>query len=135
LTNIIARLSEKLRPVVEDDALATLKTYVLNAALKQGLSQDTVVTAPRRWGPQLLVCHFEPKESLPTARLYFDHHIGKVPECQKCREEGFQDSLERVKWTLWHGKLDEALAKLAMLMKNITDTKKRSKLEAYNDYF
>ncbi len=62
-------------------------------------------------------------------------HIGKkFQNVRSAVEEGFQDSLERVKWTLWHGKPDKALAKLAMLMKNITDTKKRSKLEGLYDY-
>jgi hypothetical protein len=42
--------------------------------------------------------------------------------------------LERVKWTLWHGRPDEALAKLYRLMTNVADAKKRSKLEGLYDY-
>lgn len=122
--------------VAEDDALATLKTYVLNAALKQGLSQDTVVTALADGALNCWSVILSLKSHCQQLVSILDwFHIGKkFQNVRSAVEEGFQDSLERVKWTLWHGKLDEALAKLAMLMKNITDTKKRSKLEGLYDY-
>jgi len=37
--------SKSLALSAEDDHLATMKTYLLNAALKQGMKPDTVVTA------------------------------------------------------------------------------------------
>ncbi len=49
-------------------------------------------------------------------------------------EEGFKDTLEKVKWSLWHGKSDEALIKLELLMMNVTDSKKHKKLEGLYDY-
>ena len=49
-------------------------------------------------------------------------------------EDGDTETLERVKWTLWHGKSDEALAKLHMLMTTVTEAKKRSQLEGLYDY-
>ncbi|MGA7932358.1 MAG: hypothetical protein WCA35_02145 [Kovacikia sp.] len=49
-------------------------------------------------------------------------------------EEAFKDILERVKWTLWHGKAEEALSKLKILMTNVTDAKKRSRLEDLYNY-
>ena len=48
--------------------------------------------------------------------------------------DDFKESLERVKWKLWHGKSDEALPQLELLMTNITDPKKRSKLKGLYDY-
>jgi len=43
--------------------------------------------------------------------------------------------LEQVKWTLWHGKPQEALSKLELLMTmNVTDSLKRKKLEDLYDY-
>jgi len=36
-----------------DDDLATMKTYLLNAALKQGMVENTVVTAPPM-GPSIV---------------------------------------------------------------------------------
>jgi len=44
LTNIV-RLIARAWLSAEDDHLATMKTYLLNAALKQGMKPDTVVTA------------------------------------------------------------------------------------------
>jgi hypothetical protein len=62
-------------------------------------------------------------------------HIGKkFQNVRSAVEEGFKDTLERVKWTLWHGKPDEALTKLELLMTNVTDSKKRTKLEDLYDY-
>jgi hypothetical protein len=49
-------------------------------------------------------------------------------------EDGDKETLERVKWTLWHGRSDEALATLHMLMTNVADAKKRAKLEGLYDY-
>jgi hypothetical protein len=49
-------------------------------------------------------------------------------------DEAYTDTLERVKWTLWHGKAKEALDKLELLITNVTETKKRSKLQKLYDY-
>jgi hypothetical protein len=62
-------------------------------------------------------------------------HIGKkFQNVRSAVEDGYKETLERVKWTLWHGRPDEALAKLHMLMTTVTDAKKRSKLEGLYDY-
>jgi len=45
LISIIDRLRAKTVHSVLDDDLATMKTYLLNAALKQGMVENTVVTA------------------------------------------------------------------------------------------
>lgn len=49
-------------------------------------------------------------------------------------EEADKETLERVKWTLWHGKSEQALSKLKIMMTNVTDAKKHSKLEKLYDY-
>jgi uncharacterized protein (DUF4415 family) len=49
-------------------------------------------------------------------------------------EEADKETLERVKWTLWDGKSEQALSKLKILMTNVTDAKKHSKLEKLYDY-
>ena len=62
-------------------------------------------------------------------------HIGKkFQHVRSAVEDGDTETLERVKWTLWHGRPEEALAKLHMLMTNVTEAKKRSKLEELYDY-
>jgi len=46
----------------------------------------------------------------------------------------FEEALERAKWKLWHGQVDEALSKLALLKDNVTDEKKQSKLNGLYKY-
>jgi hypothetical protein len=48
--------------------------------------------------------------------------------------EGYTESLDRVKWSLRHGKSEKALSKLRLLTMNVTDTKKRKQLEDLYDY-
>jgi hypothetical protein len=48
--------------------------------------------------------------------------------------ENFSESLEKAKWSLWHGKVDESLQKLTLIRDNITDEQKRSKFKGLQDY-
>jgi predicted ArsR family transcriptional regulator len=119
-----------------DDELATIKTYVLNATHKQGMNQQTKVTAladgaSNCWSViSSLAPHCKQLESILD---WF--HIGKRFQTVKnALGAGFEDSLERAKWKLWHGKVDEALKKLALLKRNVTDEKKRSKLNGLYQY-
>jgi hypothetical protein len=49
-------------------------------------------------------------------------------------DEAYKETLERVKWTLWHGQPAEALSKLQLLTMNVTDSLKRKKLADLYDY-
>jgi hypothetical protein len=60
--------------------------------------------------------------------------VTKFQNIRSAVEDGYQETLERIKWTLWHGRPHEALTKLHMLTTNVTDAKKRSKLEGLYDY-
>ena len=44
-----------------------------------------------------------------------------------------EESLENAKWKLWHGQATEALEKLEMLRKQITDHKQKNKLKGLQD--
>jgi len=119
-----------------DDRQATIKTYLHHAALKQGLSPQTQVTAladgaSNCWSAiSILEPHCE------TLELILDwFHIGmKFETVETALGESLADSVESAKWCLWHGEADEALQKLSLLRDNITDTKKRSKLKGLQDY-
>jgi hypothetical protein len=120
----------------EDDNLATIKTYLLHMALKQGMVKNTVVTA---LADGALNCWSVIRSLIPHCKelicILDWFHIGKkFQNVRSAVEEDFKETLERVKWSLWHGKSDEALTKLLILMKNITDLKKRSKLQGLYDY-
>ena len=120
----------------KNDNLATMKTYLLNAALKQGMTPNTLVTAladgaNNCWA---VLLSLEPQcKQLVFILDWF--HIGKKFQTVRSAVEGeFKETLERVKWSVWHGQSDKALVKLNLLMTNITDPKKRSKLSGLYDY-
>ena len=120
----------------QNDSLVTMKTYLLHAALKQGMDQNTVVSAladgaHNCWAT---ILSLEPHcKQLLCILDWF--HIGKKFQTVRGAVDGeLKETLERVKWTLWHGQSDKALTKLKMLMTNITDPQKHSKLKGLYDY-
>ena len=107
------------------------------AARKQGLAQDTEVTAladgaNNCWS---VIWSLERYCTQITGILDWFHIGKKFQNVRSAVEDADKETFERVKWTLWHGRPDEALAKLHMLMTNATDAKKRSKLEGLYDSY
>ena len=118
------------------DKLKTIKTYVINAALKQGISAETSVTgladgALNCWSVLLSLqshCH-----SLECILDWF-HIAKKFQNVKQVLGGDFEKSLESAKWELWHGKAELALAKLALFRENVTDPEKKVKLKGLSDY-
>jgi hypothetical protein len=108
---------------------------VINAALKQGISRDTHLTAlvdgaPNCWS---VLVALQPYCGRSEYILNWFHIGKKFQNLKQVLGETFEEALDSAKWKLWHGESAEALAKLALLRDNITDDKKRSKLvELYN---
>jgi len=119
-----------------DDDLKTIKTYLHHAALKQGLSQQTHVTAladgaPNCWSViSVLESHCQTIEPI----LDWFHIAKKFQNVKKALGEAFTESIESAKWTLWHGEAEETLRKITLIRDNITDEKKRSKVKGLQDY-
>jgi len=120
----------------KDDGLETMKRYVLNAAHQQGMNQDTVITAladgaKNCWS---VITALKPYcQRLESILDWF--HIGKKFQVVKnALGESFEDSLESCKWNLWHGNVEESLTKLEILILNISDQEKRSKLKGLYNY-
>lgn len=119
-----------------NDELQTIKTYLMNAALKQGMSQSSKVTAladgaSNCWSVLSVIqphCH--------TLECILDwFHIGKkFQQVKNALGEALAQSLDSAKWKLWHGEADEALMKLTLLRDNITDAATRSKIKGLHDY-
>ncbi len=120
----------------KDDDLATIKTYVLHAALKQGLVEATEVIALADGAHNCWSVIMSLKRHCKQITCILDwFHIGKkFQNVRSAVEDRFKDTLERIKWTLWHGQSEEALSKLNLLMTNITDPDKRKKLQGLYDY-
>jgi hypothetical protein len=120
----------------KDDDLLTIKTYTLNALRKQGMTENTIVTALADgalncWS---VVLSLEPHCKQLICILDWFHIAMRFQNIEGTVEDAYKETLERVKWTLWHGKPDEALNKLKILITNVLDDKKRSKLEKLYDY-
>jgi hypothetical protein len=119
-----------------DDQLGTIKNFVLNAAHKQGMTEQTQVTgladgANNCWS---VLMTLEPHCQVLECILDWFHIGKKFQTVKNALGESFEQSLERVKWTLWHGRAEEALRKLRLLQGNVTDGEKRSKLQGLHDY-
>ena len=116
--------------------LKTIKTYVVNATLKQGLTKQTHITAladgaHNCWS---VISVLEPLcHNLECVLDWF--HIGqKFQKVQPLLSQSEQELLERVKWKLWHGKAEEALSKLELLKSEMTDATEPSQLESLGEY-
>jgi len=119
-----------------DDDLKTIKTYLHHAALKQGLSQQTRVTAladgaPNCWS---VISVLEPDCQTIEPILDWFHIAEKFQNLKNALGETCCESIENAKWTLWHGEAEETLRKIALIRNNITDQKKRSQLKGLHDY-
>jgi hypothetical protein len=119
-----------------DDKLVTIKRFVVNAAQKHGMTKETRVTAladgaKNCWS---VLSELEPHcQELECILDWF--HIGKkFQNVKNGLDEALEESLERVKWKLWHGKATEALAKLRLIQDNLTDDAKQSKIQGLHDY-
>jgi hypothetical protein len=119
-----------------DDQLQTIKAYAINAAKKQGLSQETQVTAladgaQNCWS---VVAAIQPECATLECILDWFHIAQKFQQAKNALGEAFALCLESAKWKLWHGHADDALTKLAVLRDNVSDEGHRSKLTGLYEY-
>src|SRR4051794_22905762 len=84
--------------------------------------------AGRWWQPS--------NRSVATLECILDwFHIGKkFQQVQNALGEACTASLESAKWKLWHGHVDDALTKLALLRDNVSEEAQRSKLTGLYEY-
>ena len=120
----------------KDDHLHSITTYLLHAAIKQGLCSATQVTALADGATNCWAVLLAMQPYCATLDCILDwFHIGKKFQTVKnALGEAFEASLDSAKWKLWHGKAEEALAKLALLRDNITDEAQKSKMTGLYTY-
>ena len=119
-----------------DDQLHTIKTSLVNAAKKQGLSQETRVTAladgaTNCWS---VVAAIQPECAALECILDWFHIGKKFQNVKNALGEAFTAALESAKWTLWHGNVDDALTKLTLLRDHVSEETQRSKLTGLYEY-
>jgi hypothetical protein len=118
------------------DELKTIKAYLINAAKKQGLTEETKVTgladgAKNCWSVlSALTPHCQTLECI----LDWFHIAKKFQNVNQALGSALEKSLESAKWELWHGQADESLAKLSLLRQNINDKQKQAKIKGLYDY-
>ena len=119
-----------------DDQLHTIKTSLINAAKKQGLSQATRVTALADGATNCWSVVAAIQSECATLECILDwfHISKKFQNVKNALGEAFTASLESAKWTLWHGNVDDALTKLALLRDNVSEETQRSKLTGLYEY-
>src|SRR5262249_4875741 len=114
----------------KDDHVHSIKTSLLHAALQQGLDRATHVTALADGAPNCRAVLLALQPYCAVFECILDwFHIGK--KCQTVKNavgEAFATALESAKWQLWHGKAEDALAKLAVLRDTIADEAQKSKM-------
>lgn len=119
-----------------DDRLETIKSFVLNAAYKQGMTAHTRITgladgANNCWS--VLRSLESLCQDLECILDWF--HIGKKLENVKnALGESFGESLNSVKLSVWHGEAQAALTKLRLIQDNISDDVQRVKIQGLHDY-
>jgi len=120
----------------KDEHLQSITTYLRHAAIKQGLCSETQVTALADGAKNCWAVLLTMKPYCATLDCILDwFHIGKkFQTVQNALGGALEASLERAKWKLWHGKAEEALAKLALLRNNITDEAQKSKMTGLYNY-
>lgn len=119
-----------------EDKLQTIETYVYHAALRQGLTKETHVTGLADGASNCWSVILDLQPHCQNLELILDwFHIGKkFQNVKNAIGEALDESLENAKWSLWHGRAEEALKKIAILRDNISEEKKRSKLQGLQDY-
>ncbi len=100
------------------------------------MNQDTVVTAladgaKNCWS---VITSLKPYCQRLESILDWFHIAKKFQTVKNALGDSFEDSLESCKWKLWHGKVEESLTKLEMLMLNISDSQKCSRLKDLYEY-
>ncbi|GAC1504080.1 MAG: hypothetical protein NVS2B14_16910 [Chamaesiphon sp.] len=119
-----------------NDELDTIKHFVLNAAHRQGMTAQTRVTgladgAHNCWSVLLsLKSHCLDLECI----LDWFHIRQKFQQVKNALGESFEESLDSVKWTVWHGEAPAALTKLKLLQDNIPDDAKQSQIQKLHNY-
>lgn len=118
------------------DGLKTIKTYLLNAALKQGMTNETSITAFADGAPNCWSVLSSLKPHCQKLQCILDwFHIGKkYQNVKNALGEVWEESLDSSKWTLWHGDVTKALEKLAKLQVQMVDSTQQSKVTELYDY-
>jgi hypothetical protein len=107
------------------DSRDTMKQQTLNAAIKQGMTPETKLTAicdgaTNCWD---IVDSLE-KKCHSIERILDWHHIAMKFQNARLGQKDVNEQLSGTKWYLWHGKPDEAIERLQSIRDSFQDNPK-----------
>ena len=113
----------------KDDGLKTNKRNLLHAALKQGMTKETKITAFADGAKNCWSVINVLKPHCVEIECVLDwFHIGKkFQNTIGALPKEYEETLLHIKWCVWHNDANEALNRLKNLYESLTDEKSRSK--------
>lgn len=120
----------------KDDKQKTMRRYVLNAAKKQGLSEKTKVTvlsdgAKNCWNSLALLKN----ECAQYIGILDWFHIGmKFENIMGALPIEHYETIDHVKWRLWHGDIEVALHRLKELCSVLAEEKQKNRVHDLYHY-
>jgi hypothetical protein len=120
----------------KDDGLKTSKRFLHYAALKQGLTKETKITAfadgaKNCWS---IINVLKPHCSELECVLDWFHIGEKFQNTIGVLPEEYEETLLHIKWCVWHNDANEALSRLKALHNTIDDEKIRDKISRLLTY-
>ena len=118
------------------DSQDTMKQLTINAAMKQGMTLETKITAlcdgaVNCWN---IVDALE-KHCQSIERILDWHHIAMKFQNTRLGQEDLNERLSGAKWYLWHGLSDKAIERLRSIRDSLKeDQKKQDKVQALLTY-
>jgi hypothetical protein len=118
------------------DSRDTMKQQTLNAAIKQGMTPETKITAicdgaTNCWD----VVNSLEKKCHSIERILDWHHIAMKFQNTRLGQEDVNEQLSGAKWYLWHGKPNKAIERLQSIRDRFQDDpKKKGKVQLLLTY-
>lgn len=114
----------------KNDGLKTNKAYLYHAALKQGLTQETNITAFADGAKNCWSVINALKPYCAGLECILDwFHIGKkFQNTIGALAKEHEETLLHIKWCIWHNDVNEAITRLQSLRDALVDEKMRSKV-------
>jgi hypothetical protein len=114
----------------KEDRLKTAKKYIINTAIKQGISKETKVTAfadgaKNCWS---IINSLKPYCKKLDAILDWFHIGKKFKNVTQSLSDDYAERIDHIKWCVWHNKPQEALKRLHEIYRELTTDDKREKI-------
>lgn len=120
-----------------DDSQAHIRKSTINAAYKEGMGENTVLTAlcdgaDNCWS---VIDALSPHCNSITKILDWFHIGMKFKNIGALGAQEYDELLEGAKWSIWHGNVELCIQKLSSLQLLLSDELKKNKIKKLSNYF